>query len=159
LPRTELGREPDAVAESLNAECQRQGRIHHRWRKRCGLRHCPGSRHRRRECRRRRRSPGSSRRCALEARGSRVERARHPRGRDGSRRHGAPEEVGEKVLRGIQRNDFYIFTHPEFKEELQAIFAEALAALPDEPAPAGRVEFEDNRRARNEEARKAWKKN
>jgi NAD(P)-dependent dehydrogenase (short-subunit alcohol dehydrogenase family) len=45
-----------------------------------------------------------------------------------------PEEIGQKVLRAIRRNDFYIFSHPEFKEELRAIFAEALQALPDEPA-------------------------
>jgi NAD(P)-dependent dehydrogenase (short-subunit alcohol dehydrogenase family) len=68
------------------------------------------------------------------------------------------EEVGEKVLRGIRRDDFYIFTHPEFKEELQGIFAEVLAALPEEPAPAERAAFEDSRRARNEAARATWKK-
>jgi hypothetical protein len=26
-----------------------------------------------------------------------------------------PVECGERVVRGIQRNDLYIFTHPEFK--------------------------------------------
>ncbi len=68
-----------------------------------------------------------------------------------------PEEVGEKVLRGIRRGDFYIFPHPEFKEELQAIFDEALHALPEEPAPAARVAFEDGRRALNVKARSSWK--
>ena len=57
----------------------------------------------------------------------------------------APEEVGQKVLRAIQRNDFYIFSHPEFKEELRAIFDEALQALPDEPAPPDRLSFEEGR--------------
>ncbi|HSW38275.1 MAG TPA: SDR family NAD(P)-dependent oxidoreductase [Acidobacteriota bacterium] len=57
-----------------------------------------------------------------------------------------PEEVGEKVLAGIRRNDTYIFSHPEFKEELQEIFDEVLAALPDEKAPAARLEFEKYRR-------------
>jgi hypothetical protein len=33
-----------------------------------------------------------------------------------------PEEVGEKILLGIRRNDLYIFTYPEFKEELKEIF-------------------------------------
>jgi NAD(P)-dependent dehydrogenase (short-subunit alcohol dehydrogenase family) len=57
-----------------------------------------------------------------------------------------PEEVGEKVLAGICRNDLYIFSHPEFKEELKEIFDETLAALPEEDAPAARVEFEQGRR-------------
>ena len=69
-----------------------------------------------------------------------------------------PQEVGQKVLRAIRRNDFYIFSHPEFKEELRGIFDEALQALPDEPAPAQRLAFEEGRRAAAAEARKAWPK-
>ena len=69
-----------------------------------------------------------------------------------------PEEVGQKVLRAIQRNDFYIFPHPEFKDELRAIFADALNALPDEQAPPARLAFEESRRAAAAEARKAWPK-
>jgi len=57
-----------------------------------------------------------------------------------------PEEVGEKVLRGIRRNDLYIFTHPEFKEELRALFDETLAALPEGEAPPARLEVEKGRR-------------
>jgi NADP-dependent 3-hydroxy acid dehydrogenase YdfG len=56
------------------------------------------------------------------------------------------EEVGEKVLAGIRRNDLYIFSHPEFKEELQEIFDEVLGALPEEEAPAQRLAFEQTRR-------------
>jgi NAD(P)-dependent dehydrogenase (short-subunit alcohol dehydrogenase family) len=41
-----------------------------------------------------------------------------------------PEEVGKKVLAGIRRNDLYIFSHPEFKDELREIFNEVLHALP-----------------------------
>jgi short-subunit dehydrogenase len=63
-----------------------------------------------------------------------------------------PEEAGEKVLAGIRRNALYIFSHPEFKEELREIFAEALDSLPDEEAPAPRLEFE---RLRREELKKA----
>ncbi|HXS26477.1 MAG TPA: SDR family NAD(P)-dependent oxidoreductase [Steroidobacteraceae bacterium] len=74
------------------------------------------------------------------------------------RRAGMPPlEAGERVLRGILRNDFYIFTHPEFKEELREIFDEALAALPDEPSPAERLAFEDRRRALKAQARMAFK--
>jgi NAD(P)-dependent dehydrogenase (short-subunit alcohol dehydrogenase family) len=58
-----------------------------------------------------------------------------------------PEEVGEKVLAGIRRNDLYIFSHPEFKEELREIFDEVLNALPQEEAPAPRLAFEESRRA------------
>ena len=57
-----------------------------------------------------------------------------------------PEEAGEKVLAGIRRNSLYIFSHPEFKDELREIFDEALNSLPDEKAPAGRLEFEQGRR-------------
>jgi len=32
-----------------------------------------------------------------------------------------PEQVGEKVLAGIRKNSLYIFSHPEFKEELKEI--------------------------------------
>ena len=42
------------------------------------------------------------------------------------------DEVGEKTLQAIRENRFYVFTHPEFREELREIFDEALAALPDE---------------------------
>jgi NAD(P)-dependent dehydrogenase (short-subunit alcohol dehydrogenase family) len=64
-----------------------------------------------------------------------------------------PEEVGEKVLAGIRRNALYIFSHPEFKEELREIFDEAIASLPDEEAPAGRLEFEKFRREGLKKAR------
>ena len=57
-----------------------------------------------------------------------------------------PEEVGEKVLAGIRRNALYIFSHPEFEEELREIFDEAIDSLPDEEAPAGRLAFEKSRR-------------
>jgi NADP-dependent 3-hydroxy acid dehydrogenase YdfG len=57
-----------------------------------------------------------------------------------------PEEVGEKVLAGIQRNDLYIFSHPEFREELKEIFDETLDALPNEDAPVARAAFEQGRR-------------
>jgi NAD(P)-dependent dehydrogenase (short-subunit alcohol dehydrogenase family) len=67
-----------------------------------------------------------------------------------------PEEIGEKVLRGIRRNDFYIFPHPEFRDELREIFDEALAALPDEEPPADRLAFEEGRRAAKARARAAW---
>ncbi len=57
-----------------------------------------------------------------------------------------PAEVGERVLAGIRRNSLYIFSHPEFKEELREIFDEALDSLPNEEAPKERLAFEKMRR-------------
>jgi len=53
---------------------------------------------------------------------------------------------GRKVLSGIRRNATYIFSHPEFKEELKEIFDEVLDSLPEEEAPEGRAKFEQGRR-------------
>ena len=43
------------------------------------------------------------------------------------------EECGERVLRGIRRNDLYIFTHREFKEGVAERMEAILAAFPDDP--------------------------
>jgi NAD(P)-dependent dehydrogenase (short-subunit alcohol dehydrogenase family) len=67
-----------------------------------------------------------------------------------------PEEIGEKVLRAITRNDFYVLTHPEHRDELGEIFDEILAAFPDEPAPADRLAFEETRRAGKARALASW---
>ncbi len=65
-----------------------------------------------------------------------------------------PVEVGEKVLRGIRRNDFHIIPHPEFKEEFQEAFDEIIAAIPDEPLDPVREVHEEQRRRHRREARK-----
>ncbi|MEJ0024866.1 MAG: SDR family NAD(P)-dependent oxidoreductase [Rhizomicrobium sp.] len=49
------------------------------------------------------------------------------------------EEVGAKVMRGIRRNDLYIITHTEIRATIEARMKALLAALPDEPVPAGRA--------------------
>ena len=67
-----------------------------------------------------------------------------------------PDEIGEKVLRAIRRNDFYVFTHPEHREELREIFDETLAAFPDEPVPADRLAVEEGRRAGKAAALASW---
>jgi NADP-dependent 3-hydroxy acid dehydrogenase YdfG len=67
------------------------------------------------------------------------------------------DEVGEKTLRAIRRGDFYVLTHPEFREELQETFDEVLASLPDEEAPAGRLEVEGMRRAGKAQAKEFWR--
>jgi NADP-dependent 3-hydroxy acid dehydrogenase YdfG len=44
-----------------------------------------------------------------------------------------PLEVGERVLRGIRRNDVFILSHPEFREGMQARCDALMRAIPDEP--------------------------
>lgn len=54
-----------------------------------------------------------------------------------------PDEVGEKVLRGIRRNDLFILTHPEFRGILKARCDALLAAIPNDPVPELRKKFAD----------------
>ena len=56
-----------------------------------------------------------------------------------------PLEVGEKVLSAIRLNKLYIFTHPEFAEEIRRRSEALLAAVPDEAADPRRVALEDSR--------------
>jgi NAD(P)-dependent dehydrogenase (short-subunit alcohol dehydrogenase family) len=57
-----------------------------------------------------------------------------------------PVEVGRRTLKGIVRNDLYIFTHPEFRRELEEIHAEVLAAFPNEEVDPRRLVVEEARR-------------
>jgi NAD(P)-dependent dehydrogenase (short-subunit alcohol dehydrogenase family) len=57
-----------------------------------------------------------------------------------------PIEVGEKVLRAIRRNDLYILTHPDHKDEVRELFDIVIAAFPDEPVPPQRAAIEEGRR-------------
>jgi len=58
--------------------------------------------------------------------------------------HGMPPiEVGERVLRGIQNNDMWILTHPEYKAGAQERFEAILESFPIEgPPPPARVAAE-----------------
>ena len=67
-----------------------------------------------------------------------------------------PDEIGEKVLRAIRENRFYVFTHPDHRDELREIFDETLAAFPDEPVPAGRLAVEEGRRTGKAAALDSW---
>lgn len=49
-------------------------------------------------------------------------------------------EAGRYVLRGIQENALYIFSHPEFRSVLAARHNAILSAIPDEPVNAARAE-------------------
>jgi NADP-dependent 3-hydroxy acid dehydrogenase YdfG len=64
-----------------------------------------------------------------------------------------PLEVGIKVLKGIERNDFYILPHPEFKDEFQESFDEIINAIPDEPFDPKREVHEEQRRQSRRDAR------
>ena len=67
-----------------------------------------------------------------------------------------PEEIGEKVVRAIRENRFYVFTHPDHRDELRGIFDEIIGSFPDEPVPADRLAVEDGRRAGKERALASW---
>jgi NAD(P)-dependent dehydrogenase (short-subunit alcohol dehydrogenase family) len=67
-----------------------------------------------------------------------------------------PEEIGEKVLLAIRENRFYVFTHPEHRDELSEIFDQTIAAFPDEPVPADRLAVEEARRAGKARALESW---
>lgn len=64
-----------------------------------------------------------------------------------------PLEVGEKTLRGIRRNDLYIITHPENKDEAKELCDAILAAFPDEPVDPRREAVEVMRRQAKLDAR------
>jgi NAD(P)-dependent dehydrogenase (short-subunit alcohol dehydrogenase family) len=70
-----------------------------------------------------------------------------------------PVQLGERVLRGIQRNDAYILPHGEFKEEVQGLFDDIMSGFPegqqiDDPV---RLMFEDVRRKMTADAKAAIK--
>lgn len=50
------------------------------------------------------------------------------------------DDCGDRVLRGVQRNDLYIFTHREFKEGTAERCARMLASFPDEPRNEARAQ-------------------
>jgi len=50
-----------------------------------------------------------------------------------------PQEVGDKVLRGILRNDLYILTHSESGDPIREHFDAILAAFPSQPPGAPRA--------------------
>ena len=52
-----------------------------------------------------------------------------------------PEEIGERVVRGILRGDLYILTHLEFREGVRARSDALMRAFPDEPYNEKRYEL------------------
>ena len=64
-----------------------------------------------------------------------------------------PLEVAGKVVAAIRANRFYIFPHPEFKDELGEVFDQILENFSDETPDPQRLAFEQGRRARYAEER------
>ncbi len=67
-----------------------------------------------------------------------------------------PDIIAARVLDAIRANRFYIFSHPEFREELRGVFDEVLASFQDYPEDPGyqqRLGFEEFRRERYRVAR------
>jgi NAD(P)-dependent dehydrogenase (short-subunit alcohol dehydrogenase family) len=55
-----------------------------------------------------------------------------------------PVETGERVIRGIRRNDLFIHTHPEFTNGYIARHNALIRAVPDEPRNEARWEIMKN---------------
>ena len=64
-----------------------------------------------------------------------------------------PVEVAEKVVAAIRANRFYIFSHPEFKDELGRCSTRSSSNFTDEAPDPQRLAFEQGRRARYAEER------
>ena len=67
-----------------------------------------------------------------------------------------PDTIAERVLDAIRANRFYIFSHPEFRDEVAGLFDEIVGEFRDYPKDSGydeRVAFEQGRRERYKEAR------
>jgi len=69
-----------------------------------------------------------------------------------------PDVIAARVLDAIRANRFYIFSHPEFREEMRELFDEIIAEFRDYPEDAGyaqRLGFEKGRREGYKAARAA----
>ena len=69
-----------------------------------------------------------------------------------------PDVIAQRTLDGIRANRFYIFSHPEFKDELRELFDEVVAEFRDYPEDPGfqqRIGFEQGRREGYKAARAA----
>ncbi|MBN9145057.1 MAG: short-chain dehydrogenase [Novosphingobium sp. 63-713] len=72
-----------------------------------------------------------------------------------------PDVIAERVMQGMEDNRTYIFSHPEFREEVAELFEEYLADFRDyaeDPGFEQRLGFEKFRRERYKEAREAARK-
>ena len=71
-----------------------------------------------------------------------------------------PDVIAARVLDAMREDRFYIFSHPEFKDELRELFDEILQDFRDYPADPGyekRIGFEQMRRESYKQQRKGLK--
>jgi NAD(P)-dependent dehydrogenase (short-subunit alcohol dehydrogenase family) len=71
-----------------------------------------------------------------------------------------PDVIATRVLDAMRENRFYIFPHPEFKDELREVFDEILQdfrSYPTDPGYDKRVDFERMRRESYKQQRKGLK--
>jgi NAD(P)-dependent dehydrogenase (short-subunit alcohol dehydrogenase family) len=71
-----------------------------------------------------------------------------------------PDVIAARVLDAVRENRFYIFTHPEFKDELRELFDEILQDFREYPTDSGyekRTGFEKMRRESYKQQRKGLK--
>jgi len=69
-----------------------------------------------------------------------------------------PEVIARRTVDAVKENRFYVFSHPEFRDELAEVFAEIIGEFRDYPPDPGldeRLAIEVGRRARYREARAA----
>lgn len=69
-----------------------------------------------------------------------------------------PEVIARRTIDAILENRFYIFSHPEFRDELEEVFAgivDQFRPYPPDPGLDARLKIEEGRRTRYREARKA----
>lgn len=69
-----------------------------------------------------------------------------------------PDVIAQRVLDAVREDRFYIFSHPEFRDELGELFDEILASFepyPSDPGMEQRLDFEATRRERYAAARHA----
>jgi NAD(P)-dependent dehydrogenase (short-subunit alcohol dehydrogenase family) len=64
------------------------------------------------------------------------------------------DEVGRKVLAGMLRNDLYVFSHPEFREEVRELGDEVLRSFPDEEPDPQRMTYERMRIKARDDAKR-----
>jgi NAD(P)-dependent dehydrogenase (short-subunit alcohol dehydrogenase family) len=64
-----------------------------------------------------------------------------------------PMEVARRTVAAIERNAFYIFTHPDHREELEQLHEAVMAEIPDEEPEPERFAYELKRRAGIADAR------
>jgi len=64
------------------------------------------------------------------------------------------DEVGRRALSGMLRNDLYIFSHPEFRDEVRELGEAVLQSFPDEEPDPQRMTYERTRIQAKDEAKR-----